>query len=198
MADGTVDLNSGGFTPAPVPTDAELNPYVDAGPWGAIFIGALQLPGVVASVDGAEKPEEWSVQKGTSSSGATTVWKGTKLAESIKIALKLHDANSAVQYYVLRDTLRPQIGKKPPSHLIINPQINFNGIISISVKNIAPPKWVPAGGYWDGSIELIEYNPSKPANAGPATGAWKDSATHDPNADVKAALQGALDAAAKA
>lgn len=176
---------SGGFEPDVAPVGGErLNPFADGNEeWGWIEIGGVEVPGVVQSIDGAEKPDEWQVQKGTKESNASTDWKGTKLAESIKIVTALFDANSFEQYYVLRDTLRPKLGEKPPALTIFHGAINFNGITRVSVKNIGAPKWQRAGGYWTGEIELIEFSPPKPANTGKPKGKGKD-----PNADVKAEL----------
>lgn len=196
---GTVDA-AGTFTPASSdPTASQgsaLNPYVDPGPWGFVEIGGFRLPGVVRSIDGAEKPEEWSVQKASAKSNATTVWKGTKLAESIKIGIELPNREAFARYYELALLLRPKIGTKPPSHVVANPIINFSGITRVSTGNVAPPK-PSANNSWFGEVTLVEYNPEKDANTGPAGGA-KPPAGADPNADVKAELQKALDAAAAA
>jgi hypothetical protein len=178
---GTVN-EAGTFEPsgAPIPVGSPLNPFIDASPWGQVRISGILIPGVIQDVDGADKPEEWQVQKGTKESNASTDWKGTKLAESIKITTKLHNAESFAAYYVIRDTLRPKITERPPVHVVENPSINFNNIVRVSIKNISPPKWQAGGGYWLGSVELIEFNPSKPANTGKPKGKGKD-----PNADVK-------------
>lgn len=166
---GTIDPTTGGFTPEDLPRlGSELNPYVSQFEWGYVQIGDHLIPGVVTSIEGASKPEEWSVQKGTSSSNATTVWKGTKLAESIKITTNLYDVHQLDQYYWTRDILRPKLGTLPPSWTITNAHINFSKITRISVINVAPPKWLGSSNSWEGVIELIEYNPSKPAKAGPA------------------------------
>jgi len=148
---------------------SRLNPFLDAGPWGSCTIGGLLLPGVIASIDGAEKPEEWAVQKGTSGNNAVTVWKGTTLAETIKILLQLATIEAFDAYYDVQAALRPKLGTKPPSLVLTNAAINFAGITRIACRNVGTPKWVPAGGYWTGLVELIEYNPSKPAATGQAT-----------------------------
>lgn len=182
---------------------SNLNPYEDSSPWRVIDIGGLRVPGVVQSIDGHEKPETWDVNKGTEKSGATIVWKGTGLASSIKIVTALHDASSFAAYYALRDALRPKLGTKPPSLLIVNPALNFAGITRVACVNVGSPRWVASGGYWTGEITVIEYAPEKPANTGPAGAAGPASssssadepsgiggyiATHDPNADVKAEI----------
>lgn len=175
---------------------ANPNPYVDRGPWGVVAVSGFTLPGIVRSIDGAAKPEDWNVQKGTAKSGATTVWKGTKLAESMKILLGLMNADQFAEYYTARDTLRPKIGTKPPSHTIVNPHINFSDITRVTCRDVGPPTWVESGGYWTGLVELLEFNPPRPANTGvanrPRAGVESD---FDPNADVKRQLDAALEEA---
>lgn len=169
--------------------EAPLNPFVDPSPWGVVDIGGMRVPGVVLSIDGHEKPEKWNVQEPTEKSGATTVWKGTKLADSIKIVTAITNAEAFAAYVVLRDTLRPKLGTKPPSHVIVHPAVNFSGITRVSCGNVGPPKWVASGGYWTGEITLVEYNPPKPTNTGVASAPKPGGAgATDPNADVKAEL----------
>lgn len=169
---GTVDA-AGTFSPDEYfnRSITPLNPYISHAEWGLVLIGDNPVPGVVTTIEGASKPEEWSVQKGTSASNATTVWKGTKLAESIKITTNLFDVLQVDAWYVLRDQLRPKLGTLPPSYTVVNAHINWAGITRVAVVNITPPKWLGASNSWEGTVELIEYNPSKPAKAGPAKAA---------------------------
>lgn len=176
---------AGTFTPEPPPAP-DLNPYDDPGPWNTIDFGGVRVPGVIQSVDGAEKPEEWTQQKGTGSSGATTVWKGTKNAEAIKVVTAMTTREHIAAYYVLARTLRPKLGTKPPSLVVTNAIFNFAGITRIAGGNCAPPKWVASGGYWTGEITVAEYNPSKAAGTGPAGAAKPKANEPDPNADMKA------------
>lgn len=144
-----------------------LNPYLDPTPWGTVRIGGLTIPGTILSIDGADRPDDWEVQKATDKSGATTVWKGTKVAEDIKVTVALVDSTAVDAYYNVRDTLRPP-GLKPPSHVVENAIINWSGITQVTTKNVTAPKWDASGGYWKGEITLIEYAPPKPASTGKA------------------------------
>lgn len=163
---GALDPNSGTYTPDEAPPAGPPNPYRDPYPWGTVIIGGVSL-GLVMAIDGHDKPEEWSIQKGTGSSGASTIWKGTKLAESIKITSQLWDEESFSHYYVVRDALRPKLGTKPPSLILENPAINAVGITRVACVNVGPPK--PDGKLgWTYETTLTEYNPTKPAKAGPA------------------------------
>lgn len=182
---------------------AELNPYRDPGPWGIVAIGGARVPGVVESIDGASRPDEWQVQKPTEKSGATTVWKGTNIAQSIKVVTGLHDAKSVDDYYALRRVLRPKQGEKPPSHSIVNAAINFSEITTVACRDILPPRWVSNGGYWRGELDLIDYSPPKPAKTGAAGAARAGSAANggagesDPNADLQAQINELLTVAKK-
>lgn len=192
---GTVS-SVGTFTSASPPSPRP-NPFTDSTPWGIVKIGGFTVPGIVKSIDGHEKPEEWTVQKATSSNNATTVWKGTKLAEAIKILTQFGNGPAFAKYYELRDLLRPKIGTKPPSHVIENPAINFVGVTRISNVNVGPPKFVEQGRYWTGEITVIEYNPSAPASTGPAGAAKAKADEPDPNADLKAFIDAKMQEASR-
>ncbi len=173
-----------------------LNPYLDRGPWGRIqFDDFDPFPAILQSVDGFEKPEDWNGQKGTGSSGATNVWKGTKLAEGGKVVFVANDASQFDQFYKLRDKLRPSPGKKPPSVAVANAFINFNGITRIAQALIGQPKWQEgAKNNYSIEITLTEYDPSKNANTGAASPTkWKDQPTA--NDEAEAELQKAINAA---
>lgn len=143
------------------------NPYVAPKEWGTITIGGVLVPGVVESVDGDEKPEEWIIQKGIEVSHAVTVWRGTKLAESIKVVINLPNRVAFDRYHDVKNVLRPKLGKRPPSLSIVNAGINFGGITRVSVRLPGTPK--PAEGLsWRAQIDLIEYNPPRLAAVGPA------------------------------
>jgi hypothetical protein len=144
-----------------------LNPYDSFKEWGRITVGGVLIPGVITSIDGHEKPEEWIIQKGIEVSHAVTVWRGTKLAESIKIVTNLYNRAEFDKYYDVAIALRPKLGRKPPSLGIVNAAINFSGITRVSVRLPGPPKPAP-GLSWTAEIDLIEFNPPRLAKVGPA------------------------------
>jgi len=144
-----------------------LNPYVSFREWGTVTLGGVLVPGIVVSIDGHEKPEEWIIQKGIEVSHAVTVWRGTKLAESIKIVTNLYNRAEFDKYYDVAVALRPKLGKKPPSLGIVNAAINFSGITRISCRTVGPPKPAP-GLSWTAEIDVIEFNPPRLAKVGPA------------------------------
>ncbi len=184
-------------TPVAPPPGPVVNPYDDPGPFGEIFVDSKQWPGTVTALDGCETAEEWAVQKGTSGNFATTVWRGAKLAESIKVTTKIYGRESYALICAFRDFLRPKRGQKPPSKTITNPQINWGGITRIGIKSMPFPKWQDPGGYWLFEWELIEYNPAKAAPAGPSDPA-KPPGQPSPKDEGESQLKKILDEAAKA
>lgn len=144
-----------------------LNAYDFPKEWGTITVAGVLVPGIVLSIDGHEKPEEWIIQKGIEVSHAVTVWRGTKLAESIKVVTNLYNRAEFNKYLDFAKVVRPKIGKKPPSLAIVNAAINFSGITRVSIRLPGPPK--PAKGLsWTAEIDLIEFNPPRLAKVGPA------------------------------
>lgn len=143
-----------------------LNPYIDPGPFGRCTIGGVELAGVIVSIDGAEKPEDWTFQKGTSGNNAVSIWNGTKLAEQIVLRIRLHNSGQYAQHEIVRRTLRPKIGNQPPPLAITNGVINGEGIVTVACRLAPPPKWFAVSNYWEATVTLCEFNPSKPANAG--------------------------------
>jgi hypothetical protein len=149
-----------------------LNPYDDPGPWGTVQfvipnVGTVAMPGVIESIDGCEKPENWIIQMGIGSFNGVTIWRGTKLAESIKIKSRIYSKETFDACYALRDALCPKVGKKPPTAMVVNGQINFARITRVSYRNFIP--FAPAAGLsWTWGVDLVEYNPMKPAPVGPA------------------------------
>lgn len=143
------------------------NPYDSWKEWGLVTVGGFLLPGVILSIDGHEKPEEWIIQKGIEVSHATVIWRGTKLAESIKIVTNLHNRAEFNKYWEFAAVVRPKIGKKPPSLSIVNAAINFSGIMRVTIRLPGPPK-PSAGLSWTAEIDLCEFNPPRLAKVGPA------------------------------
>ena len=143
------------------------NPYRDRYPWGNVVIGGVLLPGVLESVNGASKQHRWVFQMGLTVSNSVSIWRGQKLAESIRLSCRLHDEASFDQAYAVRNVLQPKLGRKPPALPILNGHFNFVGITRVCVLNIESPVVAP-GNSWTWNIELIEFNPMKPVPVGPA------------------------------
>lgn len=141
------------------------NPYDDSYPWNHIVIGGVTLPGIIEDIDGCGKPHRWVFQMGLAVSNSVSVWRGQKLAESIKIRMRLYDKASFDGTYSVRNALQPKLGYKPPALPVMNGAFNFVGITRVSVANIPAPKAAPSL-TWTWDIELIEFNPMKPVPVG--------------------------------
>ena len=142
------------------------SPYTAPKDWGTITIGGVSVPGVVLDIDGVSRPEKWVVQMGIAVSNAITVWRGTQIAEKMTISTNLPNDKAFQDYMALAKTLRPKIGSKPPALPIVNAAFQMAGINRVCVRDVLPPK--AAGGLsWVGKIELIQFNPPKPAPVGP-------------------------------
>jgi hypothetical protein len=192
---GSIATPAGTFSQAS-PAGADLNPYVDPTPWGKVIIDTQTIPGIVTTVNGARRPEEWSVQRGIAVAGAVTVWRGTKIAEAIKIVTILFDRADVQQHYVVKRLLSPKIGKKPPARNVINPHINFAGIIRIARVDVGGPEWIAKEGAWSAEYILIQFAPPRPVPAGTVEPP-KPTAEDPANVAAAAELSGLLDRVAR-
>ena len=179
---------------------ANANAYVDPGPFGRASCGGVAVPGVISDIQGFEKEDEWTFQRGAGGNNAATIWKGTKISENGVIVADLSNAAQFDAYEALRLVLRPKLGTKPPSLPILNAIINGNGVLVAVCKNAPVAKWMKSGGFWRATMTFGEFNPPKPAAAGQA-GSAQNSAGPNAGAPPQTAgekqLSGLLDEAAK-
>jgi hypothetical protein len=165
-----------------------FNPYTAQGSWGNMALSVagnrIYVPGIIQSVDGASNPEEWLINKPLNASNARTVWRGTNLAESIKVVTNLYNATEFEYWEILRDMVRPKRGSRPESFYVISPQLNFAGISRCSLRYINPPTPAP-GLSWTGEFAMIEFRPPKIAPVGPAEAPPPDSAQTIENKQIQ-------------
>lgn len=168
------------------------NPYRDLGA-DVVLLGDFQVPGFVVAIADADREFDWSVQKGTDTSGAITVCRGSKLCEAFTVTVAAPDVASFDALYDLRDVLLPPAGQKPPTFLIDNLVINFVGITRCSLKKLAQPEWNAKNGEWQLKVIFIEYSPSKATKTGPADPAKPDDAAEKtPNDEATQQIHGLL------
>ena len=150
------------------------NPYDFPEVWGDIQLSGMSL-GTVVSVDGCERPYEWQVQKGQGSKGATSVYKGEGIAESIKVVVAMPTQEDFAYAATLRKYIAPAKGKKPTSFAVGNPIFNWNEINLVAIKTIGFPK--PSGkGGWTLEYTFIETQPSASVQTGTSKGTqWMQS-----------------------
>jgi hypothetical protein len=166
-----------------------------------VKLGGIVLPGLVQSIKGANRKFIWEKQKGTASSGATIIYKGTDIAESIEIVtfaptLAMQEASVKWNAYVTP----AKIGGQPATFQIENVLIEFNKITRVSIAEVKQPDETK-----DQNVVFVwlltEYSPPAPAKTGPADPASKGKGgaggTAKPGDPAIASLQ-AQAAAAKA
>ena len=173
---------------------SNANPYRDASPFGRVKIAGVSVPGVIQTIEGFRKPDEWTFQKGSGGNNAATVWKGTKLAESGKLTIALFDLASFDAYEALRIVARPKLGTKPPSLPIESAIINGNGVLVVVCVDAPVALWIKPGGYWLAEMMFAEFNPPAPAKTG-AAGAAKTPGTPPETAGEKQLREGLQTAA---
>ncbi len=64
------------------------NPYDDPDAYRLLYLGGWLVPALVVAVDGVEIKQKWTVQQAKDKSGATAVWNGTDLVESLVYTLE--------------------------------------------------------------------------------------------------------------
>ncbi len=146
--------------------------FLEREPW-IVKLGGILLPGIVQTIKGANRKFIWEKQKGTASSGATIIFKGADIAESIEVmayapTLAMQEASKKWRAYIAP----AKIGGKPPTFAIENVLIEFNGIARVSIAEIAQPEVMKdqnAVFVW----RFTEYLPPAPAKTGPAEPASK-------------------------
>ncbi len=181
------------------------NPYRDPSSFSVVKIGGTEVAADLIAIDGNKIEDDWNVQKGTGTSGATAVYRGTKLIEGVKLTFEAPDEESFDGLWALWNLLAPspvsgKQGLRPPTLSIDNPLLAWIGLTAISRKEWDGPKNV-AGNSWKVDLTVIQSKPPVPAGTG-AQGPTKSSnaSKSDGGVDAQtAALQAqAKDLAAEA
>jgi hypothetical protein len=134
------------------------SPFTHSDQWGSVVLGGRTVPGIIVSIDGAERPHEWLVQRAVGTSGSYTTWRGEKPAESIKLLIVATTVEDFEAMKSFRKYLVPIKGKRPPAFKVENEVINFNGITRVSIKLPGQPQ--EAGkGKWTWALEFIDFWP---------------------------------------
>ncbi len=148
--------------------------FLDRDP-SIIKLTGAKMPGMVQSIKGANRKYTWDKQKGTASSGATNVFKGAEIADSIKVTvfaptLEMQKACAAWRKYIAP----VKIGGKPPTFSVENVIFEFNEISRVAIASIEAPD-VSKDKNVIFVFEFTEVNPPTPAKTGPAAAAGKGS-----------------------
>lgn len=142
------------------------NPYRAPEEWTAVKLAGWKVPAVLVSINGVKIEDEWNVQRAIGTSGATTVWRGTKPTEDLKLTLEAPEAVRFDSLYELFRRLAPKNGQRPPTVTIEHPAPNFVGIARVSRKLWEGPYQTPSLS-WRVDLTLIQYFPLVVVPAGP-------------------------------
>ena len=157
-------------------SDQDLNPFDDQPAYGKMALGQFMMPGIIVEIEGADRSYQWDKQKAVGKGGASSVYKGEELAESIKVKCALVNAAHFAELAALRQGIIPPKGQKPSAYDVVNALLNDNGIKSVALKKLGQPKY-EANGLWSVTFEFTEYSPPKPTKTGPAAGSKSASTT---------------------
>lgn len=165
---------------------ARDNPFRNLSAFNRVRLGGRLIKAALVAIDGNELVDDWNVQKGTNTSGATAAYRGVNLIEGVKLTFECAtgDESTAEEDYDdlsdIFDMLAPAprkglAGPKPPTVKIENAILNRIGLTDVCRK--AWKEYPSATSSWLVDMTLIQYAPPQPAGAGaqdpskPATGA---------------------------
>lgn len=117
------------------------------------------------ALDGNEIEDDWNVQKPTEKSGATAVWRGTKIVEGLVTTFEAPDEASFDGFASLWAMMAPGPGGMPNLSLG-NPLINAIGVDRVSRRKWKGP-YESKGLSWRVDCTWIQYRPPAPAKTGP-------------------------------
>lgn len=146
---------------------ARPNPYRFPDEWGRVEFSGLVVKALLVAVNGVELEDEWDVQRGIGTTGAVTIWRGTKPVENIVLTFEAPDEATFDDLYAIWDLLKPKPRQRPPTQPIRNPFVNFVGVDKVSRRKWAGPYQVQ-GFNFRVDLTMIQYKPPILIPAGPA------------------------------
>jgi len=161
-----------------------LNPFTHQAAYGKMTVGSVRLPGVITEITGADRKWNYDKQKAVGTGGASLVYKGEEIADSIKVKCSLSTVADFNALANARKTLSTPKGQKPTAFDVKNALLNNQGIKSVMLKMIGQETYAGAG-LWTVEWELSEYNPPAPTATGAATSS--KPASSDPATQYTAA-----------
>lgn len=151
---------------APGPTtDVVVDPFTTPAAFGKMTLGSFPMPGIITEIDGCDREYEWQEQKAVGQGGATTVFRGEKIAGSIKVKCLLVTVQHFLDLATLRTGVMPPRGKKPAALDVDNEHFLANHIRSVALKKFPQVKW-EGNGTWSVTFEFTEHYPPRPAAVG--------------------------------
>jgi hypothetical protein len=167
------------------------DPYNFPRAWGTCdLVGYGKLPGYLVAMEGFDRECEWVVQKGFGTSGASTIWRGWKIVENMKIILEAPSPDIFVGFESMILALIPAFNKRPPTFGIRHPMASLIRVDRVSIKSYGIK---PAPGLsWQMGLGFIEYKKAVRAAVGPADPA-KLTGDPVPKTEAEKIMQGLKD-----
>ncbi len=151
------------------------NPFRNLAAYNRVRIGGRLITAPLVAINGNAIEDEWNIQKGTNTSGATAAYRGVKLIEEVVLTFECAtgDGTTAEQDYDDLDEVFQMIapaarlgaaGPKPPTVKIENAFLARIGFTDCNRR-----------GWWERfsetnsilvDIKLIQYAPPKEAGTG--------------------------------
>lgn len=167
----------------------------------SIVFDGVRSPGIV-TVSGFEREQNLDVKESDGQKGATTTWKGEKVAKGTLSFYLVR--NDDVNEFELWDafaalwwaTVPPKSGKKPVAKDVYHPDLARNHVTSLILSKMGKIVHDGRGGAAV-TIDASEYYPPKPAAAGGASGSKPKTDPNDPISQATAELNNLLNTASK-
>jgi hypothetical protein len=148
-------------------SDTPLNPIENPSAYGRMKVGSYKLPGIITAISGADRKYSFDKQKAVGKGGASSVFKGEEIADSIKVTCSLVTVAHFNELRAFREGVMPARGKKPDALDVDNAILQDQGIKSVALKTLGQVAW-QGGGLWTVEIEFTEYSPPAPTQTGAA------------------------------
>lgn len=154
---------------------ARDNPFRNLRAYNRVRIGGRLITAALVAIDGNELTDEWNVQKGTNTSGATAAYRGVNLIEGVKLTFECADGDGTTaeqdydNFMDVLDMIAPapragSAGPKPPTRSIENAILNRIGLTNICRK--AFREYPSDTNSWLFDLTVIQYAPPAPAGTG--------------------------------
>lgn len=143
-----------------------------------ITLAGVRAPGL-ATVSGGARAFEWESKKSPGTEGSTDVFKGRKPATAISVVLQFWEPEHHHAWRAFSRMLQDSVAGSTPTALDVeHPDLNANGIVSVSVNEIGQPEH-DTGGISRVTFTLREYAPAKPKTPAGASGSKGTSGGKD-------------------
>lgn len=124
-----------------------------------VVLGGRSTPGL-ATLEGADSPRRFDERDGYGLSGATVVYRGTKLSHFV-LKIRLYSDQDWAEWYAFKDVVdKPPLGTRAKALSIWHPFTEALGIATVVVENVGQPDQTDDG-EWTIEIRLIEFRTPK-------------------------------------